>query len=352
MILKKDQGKWPKEINGKTIDDCVREMKSNPDPVVRESAVRTLPLYGPLGREKGAEHLVFALTKDPDFNVRMTAMGVAPTVLASYADAPDQPLTDGLTAFMRYLDSDEKHVKYEAVLACSAVGPYMKREKPDVISKLAFRSRDASSWQLRRAAVGALASIGQGTPPTGNSKGIDPDKNAVTALLNVLKDDTCGLVRRSAIDALIMVGPVAAAQQGEWRKILDSRVTSEKEKLNQLWIHALILRNSPSGLKGNEAHLNAIGDALKADDAQTRLEACQAMGLLGEEAVGKLQGLLDLIQDVKQEPAVVAAAMMAASTMKTQAGIIQPVLQNASFANPNQDVKRVAQEAMVALAKK
>src|SRR5262245_52946881 len=38
---KKDFGKFPKEINGKTVDDCVREIRSNSDPVVRESAVRT-----------------------------------------------------------------------------------------------------------------------------------------------------------------------------------------------------------------------------------------------------------------------------------------------------------------------
>jgi HEAT repeat protein len=352
---KRDRNGWPKDINGKSVDDCVREMRSNSDPAIRESAVRTLPLYGPIGRDKGADHLIYALTKDPDFNVRMTALSVAPTVLVHFADAPDQYVTDGLTAFMTYLSSDERHVRYDGVLAVSAVGPYMKKEKPSVMTTLSTRSKEAGSWQMRRAAVAALASIGQGSPPApGATKGIDPDQTAVKALLEVLHKDNCAQVRRAAIDALIMVGPVAPTQQAEWHKSLDSVLKTgfEKEKINILWVHALILRNDPNGLKGNEAHLNAVADGLKSDDKMARFEACQAMNLLGEEAVSKLQGLLDLIQDRQQDPTVVAAAMVAVSTMKSQMAIIQPVLQNAFINHPNMDVRKVASEAITALTKK
>jgi HEAT repeat protein len=352
---KRDQGKWPKDINGKTVDDCVKEMRTNPDPAIRESAVRTLPLYGPIGRDKGAENLVYALTKDPDLNVKMTALGVAPTVLAFFADGPDQPLSDGLTAFMTYLDSDSSHIRYEAVLACAAVGPYMKREKPSIIPKLKLRSKEANSWQLRRAAVAALANIGQGAPPTAEgNKGLDPDQAAVTALLDVLRNDLCAQVRRAAIDALIAVGPVAAAQQNEWRKALDNALKpgAEKEKINALWVRVLILRNDPNGLKGNEAHLNAVADALKSEDPITRIEGCHALGVLGEEAKTKLQGLIDLIRDPKQPPEVVAAAMTAVTSMKSQDQIIMPVLQQVAATHLNPDVRKVASEAMVVLRKK
>jgi HEAT repeat protein len=352
---KRDRNGYPKDINGKTVDDCVREMRMNSDPAIRESAVRTLPLYGPIGRDKGADHLIYALTKDPDFNVKMTALSVAPLVLVHYADAPDQYVSDGLTAFMNYLDSDERHVRYEGVLAVSAVGPYMKKEKPSVMSRLTTRSKEAGSWQMRRAAVAAMASIGTGSPPApGATRGIDPDPTAVKALLDVLHKDNCALVRRAAIDALIVVGPVSASQQAEWHKSLEGvfKLGAEKEKINLLWVHALILRNDPNGLKGNEAHLNAVADGLKSDDKMMRYETCQAMNLLGEEGVSKLQGLLDLIQDPQQDPTVVAAAMMAAATMKSQMAIIQPVLQKAVLAHPNMDVRKVAGEALNALTKK
>ena len=351
---KRDLGKWPKDINGKTVDDCVKEMRSNSDPAVRESAVRTLPLYGPVGRDKGADNLVYALTRDPDLNVKLAAMSVAPTVLLYYADGPDQPLSDGLAGIMRLLDNESSHVRLEAVVACQAVGPYMKREQPGVVSKLTFRARDNGSWQLRRAAAAALATIGQGAPPTEEGgKGLDPDKAVVSALLDVMRGDNCALVRRAAISGLIAVGPVAASQQNEWKRAVDHvfRTGAEKDKINLVWARVLVLRNSPSGLKGNEAHLNAVAEALAAADPGLRIEACRALGTLGEEAKTKLQGLLDLIQDPKQPAEVVAAAMIAVTTMKSQDQIIMPALQKAAVTHLNPEVQKVAREAITALQK-
>lgn len=358
----RDQGKWPKDINGKTVDDCVKEMRTNSDPAVRESAVRTLPLYGPFGRDKGAENLVYALTKDQDLNVRLAALGVAPIVLFGFADAPDQPLADGLAAIVRYLDHEASAVRYDAVLACTAVAQiglqysqYMKTAQPNLISKLTFKARDNGSWHLRRAAVVSLATIGQGVPPTAEgSKGLDPDKAVVTALLEILRSDNCGLVRRAAIEGLIAVGPVGQSQQNDWKRALDNmfKPGAEKEKINLLWIRVLLIRNSPDGTKGNEAHLNAVADALKSEDVVTRIEGCRALGVLGEDAKTKLQGLLDLIRDFKQPPEVTATAMIAVTTMKSQDQIIMPVLQNVSLTHLNPNVQKVAQEAIAALQKK
>lgn len=353
----RDLGKWPKEINGKTLEDCVKEMRSNPDPAVRESAVRTLPLYGPLARDKGAENLIYAMTKDQDLNVKLAAMSVGPTVLLALNDLQriDQPLAEGLAAFVKYLDHESSHVRYEAVLACGAVGPYMMKQQPTIIARLTLRAKEYGSWHLRKVAVGALASIGRGSPPSADGdRGQDPDRAVVTALLNVTRDDNCALVRRAAIEALIVVGPVASAQLPDWRRALDNllRVGPEKDKVNLLWVRVLILRNDPNGPKGNEAHLNAVGDALKAEDPAMRMEGCRALGVLGEEGKNKLQGLLDLIRDVKQPNEVTATAIMAASTMKSQDAIIMPVLQNASLTHPNLDIQKVAREAMAAIQKK
>jgi len=147
---------------------------------------------------------------------------------------------------------------------------------------------------------------------------------------------------------------VGAPQQTEWRKALDNALkpTGEKDKSNALWVRVLILRNDPNGLKGNEALLNAVADALKAEDPVMRAEGCHALGVLGEEAKTKLQGLIDLIRDAKQPPEVVAAAMTAVTSMKSQDQIIMPVLQQVAATHLNPDVRKVASEAMVALQKK
>ena len=357
MPPKRDLSKWPKDINGRTLEECVKEMRSNSDPAVRESAVRTLPLYGPLGRDKGAENLIHALTKDQDYSVRMTAMSVAPTVLLGLNDLQriDQPLVDGLAAFVKYLDDSSSQVRYEAVMACGAVGPFMIRQQPGVVTKLTQRAKEQSSWQLRRAAVGALASIGTGSPPPPEGgPGLDPDTRVVTALLEVMARDNCHLVRRAAIEGLIVVGPVASSQQSEWRRALDNvfKLGNEKDKINILWVRVLILRNETNGPKSNETHLNAIGDALKAEDPVMRGEGCKALGVLGEEGKTKLQGLLDLIRDQNQPPEVVAAAILATTTMKSQAAIIVPVLVNTSQAHKNLDVQKLARDAMAAIQKK
>jgi hypothetical protein len=352
---KRDAAKWPKEINGKTVDDCVREMRSNPDPVIRESAVRTLPMYGPVGRDKGADNLLYAVSRDPDISVRIAAIQVAPTVFAGYAEANDQPLMDGLGALVAVLDDPQTTIRQEGIMAVANIGPYMRTAKPSVISKLVFRSKEGSSYQLRRSAVAALAAIGQGAPPaTEGGRGIDPDTGAVDALLYVMKSDNCALVRREAVNGLIAVGPVASSQYKKWRADLDNafKPGTEKDKVIQLWIRVLILRNDPSGLKGNEAHLNAIGELLQAKEAPMQVEACQAIGVLGEEAKTKLQGLLDLINDPREEPEVVASAMMAAAQMKSQSAIVMPVLQQKGLNHPNQDVRKVAQEAITVLNKK
>jgi hypothetical protein len=82
------------------------------------------------------------------------------------------------------------------------------------------------------------------------------------------------------------------------------------------------------------------------------VEGCRALGVLGEEAKTKLQGLLDLIRDVKQPPAVTLVAMIAVTTMKSQDQIIMPVLQNVANTNTNLDLQKAAREAMTALQKK
>src|SRR5687767_3731035 len=62
---KKDEIKWPKDVNGKKVEDVIKEMRDHTDPGAREAAVRMLPLFGPRGREFGATDLVELINKDP-----------------------------------------------------------------------------------------------------------------------------------------------------------------------------------------------------------------------------------------------------------------------------------------------
>jgi hypothetical protein len=341
-----DDIKWPKDINGKTLETYVREMKSSPDAGLREAAVRALEGFGPRGRDAGCENLVYAL-RDSDINVRLAALDAVPIVLLAYAKEPDSYLGEGLKGIVTMLDNDSSHVRFQATLAASQVGPYFKMAMPQVISKLSFRTRDPNSWQVRRAAVGALAAIGRGNVnPEDPSMKTDPDVAAVTAVLDSLKGDTCAAVRAEAANSLLLMGPVAAPQLRIWRSTIELSLKNEKDKAVLLWTRVALLRNDPAESKKYEPHLNAIASLLANPEPMARAEATRALGVLGEEASAKLQELLDVATNPKENPLVVAGAISAVSSMRTQAKTTIPLLQKIKETHQNDEVKKVASEAI------
>jgi len=344
---KKDDTKWPDKVGGKTLAEVVKEMRGNSDPAVREGAVRALAAFGPKAREVGGQDLVDAMTKDPDWNVRAAALEAGPTVLYFQAKSPDTVLNSGVTAMVKSMGSSQLGIRVTAIVAVGSIGSYMRMLSPQVITELRTQARDTTTWQLRRLAVAAVGSVGQGLPLSDDGDQREPpDTGAVTLLIDVAKTDNCALVRRDAINALIGLGPVAGGQQKKWRSDLDQILKTERDKSVILWTRVCILRNDPAGVTGNPIHLDAVAKTLEAPEAQGRIEACQALGILGEEAKSKLQDLLDVIQNDKEEPLVVAAAILAVAGMKSQVKIIQPILESVKNSHKNADVRKVAQDGI------
>jgi len=344
---KKDDIKWPKEINGKSAADFIKEMRTNSDPAVRESAVRALPAFGPKGRELGAQDLVDVLTKDSDWNVRIAALQVIPTVLVGYAKVPDTALANGLTAVVSMLSADHLNVRFEAVGASAAIGSYLRLSQSKAISTLTLRGKDGNTWYMRRAAAAALGSVGQSIQTGENPEDKSfPDSGAITSLLEMVKFDNCALVRIEALNSLIAMGPVLASQTKKWRTDLEYVVKNDKDKSVVLWARVCILRNDPAGVDGNKAHFDAVASILKAPEVGGRLEACNAMALLGEEAKSKLQDLLNIVTDAKEDLNVVGAALTAVASMKSQAKIILPVLQVAKATPRTEDHRKMLEAAI------
>lgn len=345
---KKDEAQWPKLVNGKSAEVYIKEMRTNPDPAVRESSVRALPAFGPKGRELGGQDLVDVLTKDADWNVKIAALQVMPTVLWGYAKLPDTPLANGLAAIVNLLSSEHLNVRFEAIGATTAIGTYMRLAQPKVISSLTFRSKDGNTWYMRKAAAAALGSVGNSIPTGENPEDKSPpDTGAITALLEMVKFDNCALVRSEAMSSLIGVGPVVANQQKKWRADLEYVIKNDKDKSVVLWTRVCILRNDPAGVEGNKAHFEAVANLLKAPEVGGRLEACNALGALGEEAKAKLQDLLSIIVDAKEDITVIAAAVTAVSNMKSEAKVILPVLQQARVnRGNNEDFRKLIDAAI------
>jgi hypothetical protein len=165
-----------------------------------------------------------------------------------------------------------------------------------------------------------------------------------------LKSDPCAAVRKETVNSLIGVGPVAAKDQKKWRADLDTVLARgasgvEKDKGVILWIHVLIVRNDPNGLKGNESHLDAVAKLLTSKEAGARLEACQALGFLGEDASSKLNDIIDLLNK-EIVPEVAAAAIAAMTAMPKESQITIPVLQKTQATHVSMDVRKLAEEAV------
>lgn len=342
MPPKKDAaGNWPKEIGGKKLSQYVREMRENSDPAIREAAIRVLPAFGPDAQDMASKNLLYALTKDPDINVRLAAMSVVPVL---GFDEPD--VTEGLGAVFNYLGSESSHIRYEACVIVAQIGPFPLARK-NAIPKLIARGGETTSWRIRQAANVALGSVGRGiTNPENPEQRIDPEQPAVDALLRSLRSDSAAPVRREAANSLIAVGPVAAPQVKNWRTSLETAIKTEKDKSVALWARVVLLKNDPLGIKANEAHLSVVSALLTADEAGGRLEACQALGVLGDDVRFKVKDLLDVITNPKEESEVVSAAIQAVSGMKSQAAITIPVLQKVKETHKNEDVRKLAGEVL------
>jgi hypothetical protein len=355
---KKEEIKWPDKVSGKTVQEVIKEMKSNSDPAVREAAIRMLPMFGPKGRELGGQDLVDLMTKDVDLNVRVAALETGPTVLWVHlwntaTPVPDTLLQNGLNAMMTSLSHTQMGIRITAVAAVGVIGPYMRIQFPTtILPKLFTISKDSSSYHIRRFAATAIGNIGQGTPSgEGAENRTPPDSAAVSALLEIMRNDACALVQREAINSLIAIGPVGGAQQKKWRSDLELFIKSEKDKSLVLWARVCILRNDPGGVDGNPTHMEAVAKVLEGPEPGGRLEACQAMAILGEEAKGKLQLLLSIIENDKEEAPIVIAAIAAVATMKSQIKIIEPILRKIQVApNRSEDIRKNATEGIEYLA--
>lgn len=339
--LAKELDSGPKEIGNKTLQMWINELKTSKDAAVRENAVRVIPLFGPAGVIRASEQLLITMRTDSDLNVKLAAMSIAPLMI--YDPSIDPVCNDRLDFVIRMLDSESLPVRYDATLAITGIGPVAKKAVP----RLLARSTETSSWQVRKAAAAALGSVGRGIDNPANPAGrIDPVEAAVNGLLKQSTNDSSLAVRKEALTSLILIGPVAQVQQKVWRTTLDGILKSEKDRSILGLTRVAILKNDPAGVKGNDPLLTAIISQLLSPDVLARSEACQAIGMIGEPANKAAQDLLDVITNPKEDNSVVAAAIIAVSSMRSKTALIGPVLRKVAASHKSDDVKAYANEGI------
>lgn len=337
----KDEIKWPKEIQGKSLELWVRTMRESKDASTRDQAIRIIPFFGPASRQAVGRNLIDVIKTDPDLNVSLTAVATIPLI-----GFDDQYVDEGISVLLGVLRSPTaaNHTKFETTMAIGSCGPIFKRAIPTIVEVTLI---DQKSWQNRKAAATALGSLGQ---PTTKDDG--PDPQAIRGLIRTLKFDTSHQVRREAINALMVLGPPKIeAIWKELRLALTEAWTKETDKSIALWARVAYVRTEQDLIKPTDPNLVAITKLLASPDQTLKQEAIQALGVIGEEAKSRVPELIAIVEGKNEEPIVIATAIWALSQIPSETAKTLPVINSFRRAQDN-TIKAAAETAYRTLTDK
>jgi hypothetical protein len=339
---------WPKEVAGKRVGDVIKAM-SDPDPVVRESALRTVVHFGPpafkaevdkTGRSVLAQKVLQMMEKEPDPNVRFAAYGVAATMgfekdfeikeaVRILRVAADQGAAGGPTRF-------------HAVQTLAVFGYRAEVAVQSLIGPPHFDL----SYETRRSVAAALGRIGV-------HEFTGPSHAALKCLTEKMLYDSCAVVRLEAMQAVVLLGPPLMPREKDKaavplrditnpnefprvdEKAVATYVLSIKKRIGaakgskdqepddqvDVWARMALIRLDPAK-ELNDENLTAVAKHLtaKGKDSVVKLQALQAFALLGEGALKKVNDVAAALAD--DDPAVVTAAAQALASMGPKAAAV------------------------------
>ena len=236
------------EFNGKSLDQWIREIE-DPDPSVREHAIKMICLMGPAAK-RAAPALIRQIRDDLNDLSPMTN-----AIIAIGLINPDDPKqqADAISALIPRLASNQGIVRFQAATSLASFGPAARNG----IERLCSKINDPQSWEIRRAVCFALGRCGYDEMNY-------PDIRALEAL-NKGIDDASKEVRIEALQGLINLGP---PQKPEHRQILknhfERRVKVDKDKYAGIWVRVALMRIDEKAI--NDANIKYIAAFLKKTD--------------------------------------------------------------------------------------
>ena len=298
------------EVGGKGIEQWVKEIASK-DPSKRETAMRTVLLFGPDKAYQAVPTLLQELKKHTDrtpidLSVRLSGTTTLATILAGVKEPDPKHLKDGVAILRGFLKDNQVAVRHRAVQALPRLGPDSRAAVDDVI-KLAA---DPDTWETRQAALQTLTVL------AADPKAGPPVKvlNAVTRGLN----DSSHQVRFAAVQALAVLGaPADAVARGGMVKTLEGVASRDADPSNRLWAHMAIMTVEQ---KITDDRLGAVAKMLRHDDAAVRLQAAQALSMAGPAATKvATPPLIAALTDA--DPAVVSGSIVALAQLGANSAI-------------------------------
>ena len=302
---KQPEFKWPTHINGKDLKEVMKDME-NRDPTIREFAARTLPSFGPPAQKGEVSKLILhraEVEKDP---------GVKAAVFNSLGQIQFDDERDNQEAF-RLLNIallTPGQLRLQAIQSIAMFGP----KGYGSITRLSQLADP--SYEVRRNIANALGRVGF-SDTTG------PNMVALRALANRFATDPSAAVRTEALQALLVLGPpwgvvrkkpedktpvkIDAEQAAIIVTYMRARIgnpklkmpAQEKDKQVEIWARLVLMRFDPREV--NEENLDAFAQHLTGDEMGVKLQALQAIALMGE-AAGKTVNAVVHVMNEKDSP--------------------------------------------------
>ena len=327
---------WPAVIDGRDIKAFLADV-SDPDPQVRETAVRALPMFGPPGQklaDKEGHSLVGkALIKamqDQDPAVRLAAF---PAVAAlGFSDESEVPTAVRILRTAIENSAQGGPTRYHAVLTLGIFGHRAVPAVRELTLPLVLKD---PSYETRRAVAQTLGRVGI-------SEHSGPDQRALNALSVTLAADPAATVRMEAMQALLQLGPPLLPRPKEAPLLKDikdprdappidekvnatyiaaikKRITPvgkgkappETDKQVEIWARVVLMRLDPKEV--SDDNLNAVARHIAGSDFGARLQALNAFGIMGPAGAKKVDEVMAALED--KDPVIVEAAVRALAAM-------------------------------------
>jgi HEAT repeat protein len=348
---------WPKTLGGRTAADWVAEFH-NPDPTLRENAVKVLPAFGPDVRKVATKPLI-GLIDDPDPGVRVNAI----LVLATIGFGPDQR-EEARAAAAALASAINKTapgsvIRLHAARALATLGT----EAVSAVPTLARIAEDPS-WETRAAVATALGRLGApvyglvkdpnpAKPPVPKHK---PNRDAMDKLAKTLLADKSGTVRMEAVQGLLQIGPPYVEDPNKYGeaiepyvKIVTARLKtdaqSEREPAVRVWLLTLHAMYDDRTM---DPTVDKLAGYLQEKDPELRVQSLNALTLIGPRAKGALPQVRECLK-AAELPVVTNAveAMLAIGEEHRTTAILE--IERQMNATPNKDLRAFYESVAKAL---
>jgi HEAT repeat protein len=323
------------EVAGKTLDEWI-ELIHTTDPSKREQAMRTILAFGPEKAQQAVPAIIAELKKHNksgvrvDLSVRISGAVALGTILGAVKEPDKEPnvtrIKDAVGLLKRLCDDPQVIARTRAAQSLAMLAR-LGAPACEAKNEIIHVAKDLDTWEARHAGLETLRlfTLVEKGPPT---------PIVLQVYYNALKDKSM-LVRIAAVKALVQF-PIAPGGQAMLLSKLKESASKDKEPAVKIWAHLAIMTVNQNAAT---ADLISIAKLIEDTDPNVRLQAAQALGMIGPKAqqtAGYLQAAL-----YDSEPTIVVAAIIALVRMDAKTAI--PALRKlAADKTTNETVKQAA----------